>query len=435
MKDPHKSLKSEIIKEAQSRNAKFVLAKLQWSKDEVGYSLHVAPSSFTLSGYQVTDYLNHLGFERSTCSFIPHHKCYFQWVDKSFDIEKFSTLLDQSYNNLRDAQNHLEKCGFFFDQPEGWGYYFERYSRSKSIQDRFDMHGDGHTAAESKVMKTSEDDIFNFVFTWIKNDEEDKGWVIHYRPKRTPLSMELKSVFKFLNLKNFNQCPNFDFEPCNWRSIKFIQRGDRYFDSNADIAHRWFDAHAENFSLGIQKLLTANAEMEEVGLRFLPFQDAMMRLEEDFKEHISKPKSEAPATKDSFGYFDVAISFAGTDRKHAEVLASLVKKAGFSVFYDNYYSENLWGKDLVVTFDEIYRKRSRYCVIFVSKEYNENAWTIHERRSAQARALKEKGREYILPIKVEDVELEGMPQTIGYLSIERGIDKIAASLIKKLEIK
>lgn len=69
----------------------------------------------------------------------------------------------------------MEKCGFFFNRPEGWGYYFGKYSSSRSIQDNFEMYGDGHTAAESEVMKNSEDDIFHFVFTWIKNDENDKG--------------------------------------------------------------------------------------------------------------------------------------------------------------------------------------------------------------------------------------------------------------------
>ncbi len=436
MQDPHKSLKSDIIKEVQSRNAKLVLARLQWSKSDVGHSLHVIPSSYTLSGYQVTDFLKHLGFERSVCSFVAHQECYVKWADESFDIERFSALLDQSYNNLVEAQKHLEKCGFFFDQPEGWGYHFGRHSSGRSIQDRFDMYGDGHTATESKIMKNNEDDIFNFVFTWIKNDEEDKGWIIHYRPKRLPLSPEMESVFEFLNIKHFNECPNFDFEPCNWKSIKFLQRGDDFFDDgNVDSAHSWFDAHTNHFSVGIQKLLTANAEMEEVGLRFLPFQNAIIRLEKDFEEHISKPKTESASKKDDLGSFDVAISFDGKDRKHAEGLASLIKEAGFSVFYDDYYQESLWGKDLVVIFDEIYRKRSSYCVIFVSNEYNDNAWTINERRSAQARALKEKGKEYILPIKVDDVELDGMPPTVGYLSIKKGIDEIADLLIKKLKKK
>jgi len=61
-------------------------------------------------------------------------------------------------------------------------------------------------------------------------------------------------------------------------------------------------------------------------------------------------------------------------------------------------------------------------------------WPNHERRSAQARALKEKGQEYILPIKVDDTELDGMPPTLGYLDVKcYSIEQIAELLIKKLQ--
>ena len=110
-----------------------------------------------------------------------------------------------------------------------------------------------------------------------------------------------------------------------------------------------------------------------------------------------------------------------------------MRGAGFSVFYDGFYPEQLWGKNLADYFDDVFRKRAKHCVIFVSKEYKESNWTDHERRSAQARALSEKGGEYLLPIKVDDTELEGMAPTIGYVPISKGIDEIAKLLIKKLQ--
>jgi hypothetical protein len=68
-----------------------------------------------------------------------------------------------------------------------------------------------------------------------------------------------------------------------------------------------------------------------------------------------------------------------------------------------------------------------------SREYVDRQWTNHERQHAQARAIKERGREYILPIKLDESELPGMPPTIGYLSLtEMGIDQIAEILLKKL---
>jgi hypothetical protein len=71
--------------------------------------------------------------------------------------------------------------------------------------------------------------------------------------------------------------------------------------------------------------------------------------------------------------------------------------------------------------------------MFISKEYRERMWTNHERQSAQARALKEKGKEYILPIKVDDTELLGMSPTIGHVALTKGIPEIADLLIKKLK--
>jgi hypothetical protein len=46
--------------------------------------------------------------------------------------------------------------------------------------------------------------------------------------------------------------------------------------------------------------------------------------------------------------------------------------------------------------------------------------------------LKEKGGEYILPIKVDDTELPGLTPTIGYQPLSVGMDRIAELLLKKL---
>ena len=53
-------------------------------------------------------------------------------------------------------------------------------------------------------------------------------------------------------------------------------------------------------------------------------------------------------------------------------------------------------------------------------------------RSAQARALEEKGNKYILAIQIDDSELDGLLPTVSYLPIDIGIDRIATFLMKKL---
>jgi hypothetical protein len=63
-------------------------------------------------------------------------------------------------------------------------------------------------------------------------------------------------------------------------------------------------------------------------------------------------------------------------------------------------------------------------------------WTTHERRSATARALQDHGNEYILPVKVEEVDIDGLAPTVGYVSLaELSPAQIADLLIKKFAIK
>lgn len=132
--------------------------------------------------------------------------------------------------------------------------------------------------------------------------------------------------------------------------------------------------------------------------------------------------------------YDVALSFAGEDRDIVEEIANILKNSGVSVFYDRYREVNLWGKDLAEHLDEIYRRKSRYCVIFISKHCAEKMWPTEERRSALARAVEQKG-EYILPVRLDDTEMPGIRPTIAYLDIERyPPPRLAEALLEKLGV-
>jgi len=122
------------------------------------------------------------------------------------------------------------------------------------------------------------------------------------------------------------------------------------------------------------------------------------------------------STADSADFeYDVALSFAGEDREYVEEVAASLNKHGIKVFYDRYEQAKLWGKDLYQHLADVYRKRSRYCVMFLSHHYAAKLWTTHERRAAQARAFEE-NQEYILPVRVDDTEVAGILPTIGYVS-------------------
>lgn len=112
--------------------------------------------------------------------------------------------------------------------------------------------------------------------------------------------------------------------------------------------------------------------------------------------------------------YDIAISFAGEDREIAEKLANSIVLKGFNVFYDDYEKANLWGKNLYDHLIKIYRDEAKYCLILISNNYAKKLWTNHERRAAQTRAIKE-NCEYILPLKLDDTDIDGILDTVGYI--------------------
>lgn len=131
--------------------------------------------------------------------------------------------------------------------------------------------------------------------------------------------------------------------------------------------------------------------------------------------------------------FDVALSFAGENREYVAGIANQLRARGVKVFYDEYEQATLWGKDLYEHLDDVYQRAARYCVLFVSEHYAHKVWTTHERKSAQARALREK-EEYILPVRFDDTEIPGLRPTIGYIDTRSTtLDELTDLILRKVQ--
>lgn len=137
-----------------------------------------------------------------------------------------------------------------------------------------------------------------------------------------------------------------------------------------------------------------------------------------------RPSSEA--LKD----YDIALSFAGEDRDYVEHVATLLREAGINVFYDKFETANLWGRNLADHLGEIYGKRSRFVVMFISKYYPTKSWPTHERQNAQARAIQE-NKVVLLPARFDDTEIPGLPSTTGYIDLRQTTPQELVKLIKE----
>jgi hypothetical protein len=116
--------------------------------------------------------------------------------------------------------------------------------------------------------------------------------------------------------------------------------------------------------------------------------------------------------------YEVALSFAGENRVFAEAVAAGLRSAGINVFYDDYYAEDLWGEDLGVKLRNVYHSSSQFCIMIISEHYVNKMWPNHERQQAIERMIRQQGKTYILPVRLDGYEGEvpGLSGTIGYLS-------------------
>lgn len=138
--------------------------------------------------------------------------------------------------------------------------------------------------------------------------------------------------------------------------------------------------------------------------------------------------ADMPRRSDSIDFqYDVCLSFAGEQRPFVERVATALRNNGVRVFFDEYETAQLWGRDLYAHLDEVYGHLGRYCILFASAAYAAKVWTNHERRSAQARALKA-NQEYILPARFDDTPIPGLPDTIHYIDLRKVTPRKLAAL-------
>ena len=219
MPDMHSARLTEFAapRDGGSLGLRMVLVRMQDSKDDVRFSLHVNPGVSFSAGVQPGGYLSGSGFQitRGRCPFLERDGCYVAPVPEGFDIEAFAGSVENGFTALQESERRLDKCGFFL----------RREGRSS--------HRDGHTAATVKPLKASEDSVFDYRLTWLE-DAQSTGWTTHLGVMHPPLSPEIDRALKFFDLKRDSECPEFDFEPCHWRFEDYERSGDRVFDRTQD---------------------------------------------------------------------------------------------------------------------------------------------------------------------------------------------------------
>ena len=131
--------------------------------------------------------------------------------------------------------------------------------------------------------------------------------------------------------------------------------------------------------------------------------------------------------------FDILLSFAGSERHYARAIHDIANANGLRVFLDEEFQHEIWGKNLVEYLDQTYRERGLFVLALLSQAYRDKAFTKVERRAAFDRMINESA-EYLLPVKVDDSWIDGLPRSTAYLDLRiDGVLGICRLLLKKIK--
>ena len=129
--------------------------------------------------------------------------------------------------------------------------------------------------------------------------------------------------------------------------------------------------------------------------------------------------------------FDFALSFAGAQRDIARALYNALKKKGLKVFFDEQFNHILLGKNATDYFREVYGEKSHYCVVLISKEYDEGLWPKIEHEIIEARQL-ESGHDILLPVLTDDYKPKWLHANRIYFDLKtRSLEELVEILKKK----
>lgn len=135
----------------------------------------------------------------------------------------------------------------------------------------------------------------------------------------------------------------------------------------------------------------------------------------------------------AFKKYDVALSFAEENRASVEIVANILKERNIRVFYDDDLRIDSWGKYLRHYLDRAYRLQAKFCVVFVSEDYQRKRWTNFELGRAQARSFFQKNEAYVLPYLLDESDFAEEFLDVGCLRRQTHDERrLAQAIIDKL---
>ncbi len=111
---------------------------------------------------------------------------------------------------------------------------------------------------------------------------------------------------------------------------------------------------------------------------------------------------------------DLAISFASQQRPLARELANRLTAGGYAIFFDEYATTQIGGRELGCYFGEMFESDARFGLILASQDYRKRMWTNYEREFMISRRVRD--NDYLLVLRCDKARIQGLSESLGYWS-------------------
>jgi hypothetical protein len=152
---------------------------------------------------------------------------------------------------------------------------------------------------------------------------------------------------------------------------------------------------------------------------------------EPARQDPSGPEAASPGLGEDY---DLAFSFAGSDRTYVEATKLACERLGLRVMYDRDLSNEWWGENYVAERRTGHGGRARYFVPFVSHEYFRRPVPADEFAAALWTDVR-RGGGRLLPVIIGDVVVppQRLHPHVGYLrSDQYSPDRLAVEMLRKV---
>lgn len=124
---------------------------------------------------------------------------------------------------------------------------------------------------------------------------------------------------------------------------------------------------------------------------------------------------------------DLAISFASQQRLLARELANRLTAGGYAIFFDEYATPEIGGRELGCFFGEMFESDARFGLILASRDYRKRMWTNYEREFMISRRIRD--NDYLLVLRCDNARIQGLPSSLGYWAEKDHTPSALANLI------